>query len=327
MRSTEILCIGHTTLDTFLYVDDAQTHCDIKSSECKVCFEFGAKIAVNDVSYGIGGGAANVSAGLKKLDTTPLLYTIIGNDPKGTDIKRHLYSIGLSHKYVYEDSNPTDQSMIISYTNERTIFSYNHDRKYNIDKLYNFKVPQYIFISSIGKDITQVYNQVIDLKRLNPGLTVFLSPGTKEIRDSVDDIANILPSVDYLLSNVEEGCSILNPSLNRSQISPKDLADLLVQKGIGSVVLTDGGDGVYFADKEDLLTFKAIKVDVVEKTGAGDAFASGFVGALMHGQDKKDAVKWGIANSSSVIQTRGAQNGLMDVHSIEELAQTVLVAG
>ena len=64
---------------------------------------------------------------------------------------------------------------------------------------------------------------------------------------------------------------------------------------------------------------KSIASKVVERTGAGDAFGSGVLGALIHGKSIVDAMQWGNANSTSVVQYIGAREGLLERPAIEHM--------
>jgi ribokinase len=58
-----------------------------------------------------------------------------------------------------------------------------------------------------------------------------------------------------------------------------------------------------------------------ERTGAGDAFASTFVAALIKGNTLEGALQWAPINSMEVVQKMGAQEGLVDETELEQLLQ------
>jgi len=55
-----------------------------------------------------------------------------------------------------------------------------------------------------------------------------------------------------------------------------------------------------------------------ERTGAGDAFSSTFVAAIMKGATVEGALLWAPINAMSVVQKVGAQAGLLSVHQIDQ---------
>ena len=86
------------------------------------------------------------------------------------------------------------------------------------------------------------------------------------------------------------------------------------------VVLTDGIRGSYAYDGMEFL-FMPIYPDPkppYERTGAGDAFSSTVVSAIILGKTLSEALAWGSINAMSVVQEIGAQRGLLSREKIEE---------
>ena len=65
-----------------------------------------------------------------------------------------------------------------------------------------------------------------------------------------------------------------------------------------------------------------VKVDVVGKTGAGDAYTAGFLAAVLNGQLIEEAMRWGALDGASVIQKIGAEEGLLTKLELEEKLET-----
>ena len=84
-------------------------------------------------------------------------------------------------------------------------------------------------------------------------------------------------------------------------------------------VITEGPHGVHVTDGSSIYFKKPLDVEVLDTTGAGDAFNSGFVGALILGKKIEGAIDWGTANSNSVIQYLGTKNILLDKAGIAKM--------
>jgi len=83
-------------------------------------------------------------------------------------------------------------------------------------------------------------------------------------------------------------------------------------------VITDGENGSFATDQNgEVFTHGSIKTTIVEKTGAGDAYSSGFMAAILHGLSIKHAMRWGTLNAASVMEKVGAQNGLLTKEDME----------
>ena len=91
----------------------------------------------------------------------------------------------------------------------------------------------------------------------------------------------------------------------------------LQRLGPKTVVITDGKNGSYATTNDGKVYYnEAIHEEVVENTGAGDAYSTGFMGAVIMGKSIKEAIEWGAKNASSVIQHYGAQKGLLNIKEI-----------
>jgi sugar/nucleoside kinase (ribokinase family) len=78
-------------------------------------------------------------------------------------------------------------------------------------------------------------------------------------------------------------------------------------------VITDGANGAMAYDSINgkFMKVGVLPVDAYERTGAGDAFGSGCLSALIHGKTLDEALLWGTCNSASVIGYTGSQKGLL----------------
>lgn len=135
--------------------------------------------------------------------------------------------------------------------------------------------------------------------------------------DAAELIGPSLQYVDYLMPNIEEA-GWLAGTEDRDAIV-KFLHDL----GAGCTVLTMGGDGVSLAprgEKETVLP--AYAIDVVDTTGCGDAFTSGFISGMLDGLDLAVAAERGLACGSLVATGLGSDAGIVDLAQVEEFRTT-----
>ena len=104
----------------------------------------------------------------------------------------------------------------------------------------------------------------------------------------------IFAHVDYLTPNESE-LRILMGLAPDDPSSTRDLALALRERGVGTVVVTLGGKGALILSKDHDMVVPTRRVDVVDTTGAGDAFNAGFAVALGEGRAVEDAVAYGAA--------------------------------
>jgi ribokinase len=121
---------------------------------------------------------------------------------------------------------------------------------------------------------------------------------------------------DAVILNREEAVTVTGG--NHEDVH--DLISKLHELGPKIVVVTDGPDGAYASDGQNRLKMPLYPdpAPPVDRTGAGDAFASTFVAALIRGNTIEGALQWAPINSMSVCQKVGAQAGLLKESELEE---------
>ena len=100
-------------------------------------------------------------------------------------------------------------------------------------------------------------------------------------------------------------------TLLKRRADVKQLLRLLGKLGPKIAVITDGPKGSYSFDGSTFLFLPVFPAKVVERTGTGDAYSTGFLAALASGKSVGEAMRWGTFNSASVLQHIGAREGLL----------------
>jgi ribokinase len=102
---------------------------------------------------------------------------------------------------------------------------------------------------------------------------------------------DLLATADFLTPNRSEA-RLLTGVDPDADVEDAALARDLVEMGANVVVLTQGGDGALVVTASDVTSIPAPDVDVVDTTGAGDAFNAGFAVALAEGADPVAAARF-----------------------------------
>lgn len=308
----DVITIGDSTIDTFLVVDDAILSCDLKKEHCKICFNFADKIPINFTTQSIGGNACNTAVALSNLGLNSAIVTELGDDINGFVIKNELERKKVNTQYVKMIKNAeTKYAVVINFKGERTIFSHHVKRNYSLDKL---KESKWIYYTSLGKGFEKVQNKIISHIKKNPQIKLAFNPGSYQMKYGLEEIKKIFPFVDIIFLNKEEAEKITNKKNNF-----KSIFNSLHKMGPKLVVITDAENGSYVSDGQAMYKMKKYDVKVKAKTGAGDAFASAFLFALIKNKTIKEALVYGTANAGSVISEFGAQKGLLTKNSIERI--------
>jgi sugar/nucleoside kinase (ribokinase family) len=146
---------------------------------------------------------------------------------------------------------------------------------------------------------------------------VAFQPGIFQMKIGYEKLKEIYKRSAIFFCNVEEAKIILNIG-NHDDV--KDLLAKVRALGPETVVLTDGIKGSYSYDGKEFLFMPPYPdpKPPFERTGAGDAFSSTAVEAIILGKSLSEALAWGSINAMSVVQEIGAQKGLLPREKIEE---------
>lgn len=331
-KNPEVICIGSTSQDIFFPTDEGmvlKTPEDITAKE-KIAFELGGKYRVEDRYEAIGGVAANVSVGLSRLGHGVAPYSCVGGDMLGKILLQEFVEEGVSTHLVCQQADAkTDLSAIIVLTQngERTIF---HNRDANerlVIEEEKLRGAKWLFVSALNGEWQKNLDTILSAKE-KFGLKLALNPGQHNIKEDPKRIFDTLPSVDLLLLNKDEAIELLlqsTPKPTDAELNDElFLLEKLAQSGAKTIGMTDGKRGAWGYDgKEYWYCPIHTRTNVVDSTGAGDAFGSGFFAAHLAGLSLQQALQYGMANSGSVVGFYGAVQGLLTPHEMEEISAKI----
>lgn len=311
----DMIAIGDTTQDVFLEMSDASVQCDLDGENCRICFNYADKIAVDKkTDIPAVGNAANHAVGVARLGLRVALYTVVGDDVQGHLAHDVLRDAGVDTDYlVFDPERSTNFSAVINYRGERTIFVYHEPRRYELPV---FKVPRWVYLTSAAGDgVRALHHQTLEWLRDHPSVKLAFNPGTHQIHLGLQELTPLLAHTDVLFLNREESAEVLGVETREV----KELAGRFHELGVELMVITDGPAGSYVSDGSRVWFLDIFKGPVIERTGAGDSYGSGFMGALLKGKSVEEAVLWGNANATSVVQYVGARQGLLDEAGVSAL--------
>lgn len=321
----KIICIGSSAKDIIFPIGEGvvmETPEDIEAQK-KIIFELGAKYQVSGARHeSIGGCAANVACGLARLDIQTYCYTRVGDDDAGSWLRKELEANGVETSLVQVGKNHrSDISAIIAHTpsEDRIIFS---DRDSNekleivADEIKKVDA-EWIFASSLNGNEQESWDKKLDkiLSLVSEGETrLIFNPGQKNIKSNSQKVLEAIGQSEMIIINKDEAIEIVDKldGANGDLLNDeKFLAEKLNNLGAKIVVLTDGSRGAWGFNGKDFLHINAKKEKVADTLGAGDAFSSGFIAAHLKEKSLEECLRWGIENSTSVIQYYGAIEGLL----------------
>jgi len=304
----DLLTIGDATVDVFMTPLESETVCEMDKKECKICFSYGDKIPVRDLEFTIGGNAANNAVGVSRLGLKDAIVITLGGDTIGDLIIERLIKERVDTSFVSrQPATSSNYSTIINYSGERTIFTYHAPRSYEFP--VQLPTAPWIYLTSMGETFRPFYNHFIDWLKKNPQIKLAFNPGTWQMKGGVEGIKEVLSLSHILYVNREEAEKLTN--FPDSHGKEKELLTLVSKLGPKISIVTDGPEGSLAYDGQKFLKCGIYPQEVIERTGAGDAFGSGMLSALIKGKSLEEALIWGTVNSASVVSFVGAQKGLL----------------
>jgi ribokinase len=311
-KQFDVIAIGDTTLDVFLEMDpsDAKVVCKNGDEDCVLELSWADKIPVQKITnVPAVGNAANVAVGVSRLGLKAALYTILGKDQNGKEAFEHLKGEKVAKDYIVWDKNRgTNYSTVINVKGERTILVYHEPRDYDLPKLAK---TDWVYLTAIGKNHEKMDQQIIDYVQ-KTGAKLGFNPGDQQLKEGFEALKPIIKNCTVLFVNKEEAEKLLG-----KKAEVKELLQLMHNEGPKIVVITDGSKGSYSFDGTDAYFQEVLKVPLIEMTGTGDSYATGFISALHLGKDIPTAMKWGTTNAAAKLQHIGAQQGLLNRKQLE----------
>ena len=311
----ELISIGDASMDVFMTPTESEAICQIDTKECFIAFSYGDKIPVKDLVFSTGGNAANNAVGTKRLGIKVAIVLTLGNDSIGNLIIEKLKSEGVGMDYVVRQPGTiSNYSTVVNYSGERTIFVYHAPRTYDFPR--EIPAPPWVYLTSMGESYLPFYQKVVEWLDANPETRLAFNPGSYQIRAKREDLDTVLKKTHVIFVNREEAGKLTGA--DTSDGKEKELLSALSSLGPKIAIITDGGNGSYAYDGSKFIKSGVLPVNAFQRTGAGDAFSSGCLSAIIKGKPLDEALIWGTVNSASVIGYVGPQKGLLKEEQIEE---------
>lgn len=277
----------------------------------------------NQYTKHFGGSPANIAMNIKKLGGNAAISSSVGNDGLGDFLINHLKSNNIDTSYINKVNNST--SMVLVSKSKSTpvpIFyrgaDYNIDYDDNIDyALKNCKIVHFSCWPISQENSRKTIEKVIDTARKN-NILIGFDPNYHEMiweknHDGLEYIKNLVSKVDIIKPSEVDSERIFGPDTPEKQI--KKFIDL----GAKLVIMTLGKDGAIVTNGVETLKFKTLATEIVDTTGAGDAFWSGFYTGLTKSYSLKDSLNLGFATSAFKLKHVGAITNLPTIEEIKNI--------
>ncbi|HNP79722.1 MAG TPA: carbohydrate kinase family protein [Candidatus Pacearchaeota archaeon] len=275
-----------------------------------IFFNLGSKIDVDDMYFSFGGGGINTATAFKNQNFKVAYCGSIGNDIPGKEIIEYLEEKKINSSFVVKKDKPTNNSVIFHIHDEdRTVLAYRGASellsKQDVD--WDKLKASWFYLAPLSGKLSSMTEEIIDFAK-KQGIKVLINFGNSQLKMSKPKIKNILSKADILLLNKEEAALLTKVKYGKENEIIKEINKL--HQGIN--VITKAEEGVIVSDNNNVYEAKLKRFKIIDKTGAGDSFGSGFLSGLIKSKgDIECAMKFGLVNSKSCLSVRGATNGLL----------------
>jgi sugar/nucleoside kinase (ribokinase family) len=265
--------------------------------------EPGSIVTVDGFLRDAGGCAANTATTLARLGIATALVATVGADAPGEWLLSDLAAKGVDVRGVASVAAPTSETIILPVAGD--------DRRYVHVPGANAALAAVDVARGARGAAVLAVGGFLALPALVPVelATVFKearTAGTRivldvvvpdDARDSADAVRTVLPFVDWFVPNDDEARRLTGAD------DPVDQAAVLLDWGCSAVVITRGKAGALYADEVQALRVHPLLVEVVDGSGAGDAFTAGLIAGLVHGWPVERILRFAAAVGGSA--TRG----------------------
>ncbi len=306
----DIVTFGSATQDVLMRPDEFTLHDDVGSHTGKAfCLPFGSKVSVEMMVIASGGGGTNTAATFARQGFTTACVSVVGADAGGSAILDELRRERVDGKYCHmERGGTTAYSVIlVGEEGERTILSYKGaGSHWDVNAIpWERLAAKWFYVDSLGGNSAVLERIVAEAKKHDAHLAT--NPGMQEIRLGLRRLAPLWKSFDIVGMNQEEAALLTGISYDK----PEQIFKKLDAAIGGIVIMTQGTAGVSVSDGRILWHADVPKSEVVERTGAGDAFHSGFLTEFIRSGMIEKAIQFGTANATSVVSQYGAKAGIL----------------
>lgn len=271
----------------------------------------GSKVYVEELVFASGGGGGNSAATFALQGLKTAYVGLIGNDPGGLEIFKELSNFGVDCTFLKTtDKAGTPYSIILSAPGkERSILVYGGaSYRLMVDDMpwEKIKDARWIYIAGLSGESSKVFEPIVNFAAENK-IKLAVNPGHDQLTKDLEILKKLLNKIDILFVNQEEASIICGVDYKNEEDLFKKFDELVP----GIAVMNKGPQGVAVSDGKNIYRAGIPQSDYVDRTGAGDAFGSGFVSVLVRGGTIEEAIQFGTANATSTIQQIGAKTGLL----------------
>jgi len=286
------------------------------------------EVFVSDLTLLSGGAAANTAYACGKLGLVSAFLGKLGeNDVFGSKIIEDFNEVNVSTALLkYSKQYGTGSAYVaLNKEGDRRIYAHsgaaNYLSKEDVIE-QELLVTKVIFLSSLKN--LEPFIEAANIGRKNK-ITVILNPGMLIIDQGLVNLKELLGKIDIFILSQREFSTLLNIQEKIEEKTIVENASTLLELGIKVLIVTMGERGAFLLTDQESELIPSTKISqVIDTTGAGDAFSAGFIYGFVKNlsyafEDLKQNVKIGNFIAGECIQKLGARNGIPTSEEVKQI--------
>ena len=275
------------------------------------------------VEISLGGVGRNIAENISRLNVNTKLISAIGNDLYGNTILSQCkdLNIDISDCFISDEyatsiyisilNNDKDMQLAISHMDiiEKLDESFIHSKYSSINNSNAIVIDTNLSQDTI-EFITRTYSH----------LPIFVDTVSTAKCKKIDNILHRFEGIKLNKYEAEKLSGIKINTIEDAKIS----SEYFIEKGVRSVFITLGSDGVYCANKHESLHIEGIKINIVNATGAGDAFMAGIIYGFMNNLTLSETAKFSVGASILALSHKNTINPNISVDLINQRIKELL---
>ena len=275
------------------------------------------------VEISLGGVGRNIAENISRLNVNTKLISAIGNDLYGNTILSQCkdLNIDISDCFISDEyatsiyisilNNDKDMQLAISHMDiiEKLDESFIHSKYSSINNSNAIVIDTNLSQDTI-EFITRTYSH----------LPIFVDTVSTAKCKKIENILHRFEGIKLNKYEAEKLSGIKINTIEDAKIS----SEYFIEKGIRSVFITLGSDGVYCANKHESLHIEGIKINIVNATGAGDAFMAGIIYGFMNNLTLSETAKFSVGASILALSHKNTINPNLSVDLINQRIKELL---
>lgn len=297
----DLITIGNVVMDLYFKGKSLST------KDGHINLAIGGKYPVDYFHESVGGSAANVAIGASNQGLSTAVVAKVGENSFKQIILQKLLKKMVSTEFLLDDAGYMNvSSILLSESGEKTIVHYAtpHEALEVSEAMKkNMLNTKAIYMGSLPgislSERVELLTYFTDAQK-----KIMLAVGALEIEMGLEKLTPLLDCAHILIMNGHEYADLVQKDKEKIDFGSDCAKAIGFEKRI--LIITDGPNGSYVYDSGKVHHEAAAKADIVDTTGAGDAFCAGFIAAYLKERSIEDSMKAASAYACKIIERVGA---------------------